>query len=277
MSTFKLLYHTPLCDKNEIIDYKNIIDRSNNYQVIIHNKMKKNNPYLDYTSILFMNMKNYSKFQMLKMFMFNEFIDHNNKKSLIEYFCKVQKHYHALSYFAFQYKYKLSKIANDKDLCFDKIIETHPRILSLYVKNTKYLFSISDLRNIINTSLYNTDMMFSMPLSIKNPYDNTPFSKSNLYNIYFFFKHNHIMIPTIYHLYFISNFNICKFQNDNEVVIRNYLIDNYLKKNTKTCIIKHIKRMLIAFNHKHDTPKINIDSEIPNNTGIVPTDYSIDF
>jgi len=263
MSTFKLLYHTPLCDKNETIDYKNIIDRDNNYQLFIHNKMIKNNPYLDYTSMLFINMKNYSKFQMLKMFIFNEFIDPNNKKSLIDYFCKVQKHYHALSYFAFQYKYKRSKIANDKDLCFDKIVETQPRILSLYVKNTKYLFSISDLRNIINTSLYNTDMMFSMPLSVKNPYDNTPFSKANLYNIYFFFKHNHIMMPTIYHLYFISNFNICKFQNDHEVVIRNYLIDNFLK-NTKTYIVKHIKRMLIDFNNKHHKHKINIDCKIPD-------------
>jgi len=264
MSTFKLLYHTPLCDKNETIDYKNIIDRDNNYQRFIHNKMNNNNPYLDYTSMLFINMKNYGKFEILKMFMFNPFIDPNNKKSLIEYFCKVQTHYHALSYFAFQYKYKRAKIVNDKDLFFNKIIETQPRILSLYVKNTKYLFSISDLKNIINTSLYNTDLMFSMPLSIKNPYDNTPFSKANLYNIYLFFKHNDIMMPTIFHLYFISNFNIKKFQNDHEVIIRNYLINNYLRINTKTCIVKHIKKMLTEFNNKHRKHKINIDSEIPN-------------
>lgn len=260
MSTFKLLYHTPLIDKNENIDYVNIVNNNNTF---IHNKMNNNTPFINYTSGLFINMKDCSKFEILKMFLFNPFLNTENKEMLINYFCKIQKQYHSLSYLVYRYKFKSAKIANDKDLCYNKINEKQPRILSLYVKSTKYLFSISDLKNIINTSLYNCDMMFSLPLSIKNPYDNTPFSKANLYNIYFFFKHNDIVIPTIYHLYFMTNFHMSKFQSDNEVGIRNYLIDNYLKLNTKSVVIKQIKKMLSDFNIKLPKYKILLNKKVP--------------
>jgi hypothetical protein len=261
MSTFKLLYHTPLIDKNDNIDYVNIVNNNNN--IFIHNKMNDNTHFLNYTSGLFINMKNCSKFEILKMFLLNPFLNNENKEMLIEYFCKIQKQYHSLSYLAYRYKFKTAKIANDKDLCYNNINKKQPRILSLYVKSTKYLFSISDLKNIINTSLYNCDMMFSLPLSIKNPYDNSPFSKANLYNIYFFFKHNDIVIPTIYHLYFMTNFHMSKFQSDNEVGIRNYLIDNYLKLNTKDVVIKQIKKMLTDFNAKLLKCKILLNKKVP--------------
>jgi len=261
MSTFKLLYHTPLIDKNDNIDYVNIVNNNNN--IFIHNKMNDNTHFLNYTSGLFINMKNCSKFEILKMFLLNPFLNNENKEMLIEYFCKIQKQYHSLSYLAYRYKFKTAKIANDKDLCYNNINKKQPRILSLYVKSTKYLFSISDLKNIINTSLYNCDMMFSLPLSIKNPYDNSPFSKANLYNIYFFFKHNDIVIPTIYHLYFMTNFHMSKFQSDNEVGIRNYLIDNYLKLNTKDVVIKQIKKMLTDFNAKLLKCKILLNTKVP--------------
>jgi len=259
MSTFKLLYHTPLIDKGENIDYVNIV----NNNTFIHNKMNDNTHFLNYTSGLFINMKNCSKFEILKMFLFNPFLDKKRKQQLIEYFCKIQKQYHSLSYFAFICKFKSAKIANDKDLHYNKINEKQPRILSLYVKNTKYLFSISDLKNIINNSLYNYDMLFSTPLSIKNPYDNSPFSKANLYNIYFFFKHNDIVIPTIYHIYFMTNFHISKFQSENEVGIRNYLIDNYLKLNTKSYVVKLIKKMLNVFNIRKPKSKILFNNKLP--------------
>ena len=260
MSTFKLLYHTPLIDKNDNIDYVNIVNNNNTF---IHNKMNKNTPFLNYTSGLFINMNHYSKFEILKMFLFNPFLSNENKEMFINYFCKIQKQYQSLSYLAYRYKFKTAKVANDKDLCYNNISKKQPRILSLYVKNTKYLFSISDLKNIINTSLYNCDMMFSLPLSIKNPYDNSPFSKANLYNIYFFFKHNDIVIPTIYHLYFMTNFHMSKFQSDNEVGIRNYLIDNYLRLNTKYDVVRQIKKMLTEFNSKLPKYKILLNNKLP--------------
>lgn len=260
MSTFKLLYHSSLIDKSDTIDYVNIVNNNK----FIHNKMNNTTSFLNYTSSLIINMKEYNKFEILKMFIMNPYIDKLDKELFIDHFCKIQKLYNTLNRFIFHYKYNSAKIANDRDLCYNNIHENQARILSLYVKNTKYIFSISDLKNIINNSLYNCEMMFSLPLSIKNPYDNTPFSKANLYNIYFFFKHNDIVIPTIYHLYFMSNFHINKFQKENEVIIRNYLIDNYLKLNTKSYIVKQIKKMLLDYNYKIPRHKILISNEMPD-------------
>ena len=61
------------------------------------------------------------------------------------------------------------------------------KTLSIVQDQKKYLFSIFDLKEIINKSLSNIDYGYPKILPIKNPYNNIPFTQSNLYNIYFFF------------------------------------------------------------------------------------------
>ena len=53
------------------------------------------------------------------------------------------------------------------------------------------------LKKIVQKSLSNSDEMYSDPLPIKNPYNNLPFSKSNLYTLYFFIKKSDYVMPVI--------------------------------------------------------------------------------
>ena len=107
------------------------------------------------------------------------------ENEILDYFCKIQKIYHALNKFAFIIKYKKAKIVVNTDMQLNEINETNQNVICLYQEKAKYLFKIFDLLKIINISLSNSYQFFVEPLCIKNPYNNIPFNKSTLYNIYY--------------------------------------------------------------------------------------------
>ena len=96
----------------------------------------------------------------------------------------MQKHYLALSRFVHIVKHKISKNGNDCDM-FLNPIDNKTKVCKLLHNSKKYLFTLYDLKEIINTSLSREEYGFINISSIKNPYDNVPFSQYNLYNIYF--------------------------------------------------------------------------------------------
>ena len=93
-----------------------------------------------------------------------------------------------LNRFVYNYKYNKAKIVVDTDMGLNKLNINDHNVFCLFHNNSKYLFLINDLIKIINSSLTNSYMFFSQPLPSKNPYNNLPFTKSNLYNIYLFLK-----------------------------------------------------------------------------------------
>ena len=54
-------------------------------------------------------------------------------------------------------------------------------------------------------------MFFSEPLPSKNPYNNLPLTKSNLYNIYFFIKFNTNIYDDLLFKFFHCDFNMTIF------------------------------------------------------------------
>ena len=64
---------------------------------------------------------------------------------------------------------------------------------------------------IINNALSNSPDFFSVPLVIKNPYNNVPFNKSTLYNIYFNIMSKTYIVSELIHKFFLTNFDINKF------------------------------------------------------------------
>jgi hypothetical protein len=202
-----------------------------------------------------------TKFNFLSSVRDNIFYDNSVKEMIYQIFYEVQKKYHTLNRLAYRYKYNKAPTAIENDLSLTKINESNKNAITILQNNQKYLFTLFDLKKIIDTSLSNSPYHFSHPLPIKNPYNNLPFEKSVLYNMYFFMKKSDFVIPTLFHLYFLSNFNLSKFQDENEVLIQKVHLKQYLHNLSAKEIKAEIIHMLKQNKY---TKKIKIDAEFPN-------------
>jgi len=222
-----------------------------------------------FTSILNKNLTIKDKFIFLKESLENFFIK-DKKEEFIEYFYKVQKTYKTFNRFAYSYKYKRAQIVVNTDMGLNEINENDKNVICIFHNNSKYLFLINDLIKIINSSLTNSYMFFSEPKCIKNPYDNLPFNKSNLYNIYFFIKFKTSCRGELVFKFFQSNFKLNLFKFKNEPILRDYIIENFVYKSPSDTLVTEIKTMIKNFNREcllsRKENRIVIDKEFPNDT-----------
>lgn len=222
---------------------------------------------------LFGIMNSKSKFSYIKLTMNNFYFSKNinEKTDFFNLFCKIQYIYHILNNFVYRYKLKKAKLIVDTDLQLNKIKENDPNVICIYHINSKYLFKIEEILKLIYTSLTNSCDFFSMPIMIKNPYNNIPFGKSILYYIYFYLNSNNT-IKFIKHDYLDiffkfkeSNFNMTTFIDNYEYILREYAIKNYINNSTKQTIVYNIKEIIRIFNNQflNEAHKIIISREFP--------------
>lgn len=193
------------------------------------------------------------------------------REEFIQYFYKIQKTYHTLNRLCYNYKVRKSKIVVDTDLQLNNININNKNVISIYHNQSRYLFKIEDLLKIIYTSLTNTYLFFSEPIPIKNPYNNIPFGKSILYYIYFQIINNFkILYTKNYHLDIFfkfkeCNFNMTKFVNNYEYILREFSIKNYIINSTKIQLKEDINRMINFYNNAiaNSRSKIIIDKDFP--------------
>ena len=86
-------------------------------------------------------------------------------------FYKIQRLYNILNRFAYNYKFKRAKIVVNSDMCLNELREGDKNVISIIQNNSKYLFNIKDLINIVETSLTSSHSFFVEPKKIKNPYN----------------------------------------------------------------------------------------------------------
>jgi hypothetical protein len=184
------------------------------------------------------------KYKFIKQTLDNIFIENDVKYFFMKNIQKIQKTYFALNKFAFHYKFKKSKIIVNEDLYLNLIDEKAKNSISIYQDNSIYKFILSDLVNIINNSLSNSSYFFSEPLPCKNPFNNIPFNKSTLYNIYFTVKKYNMVVSELFHFYFLSNFNLTKFKEDYETFLRDYVIKNYVYSKNYDILYSEVMGML---------------------------------
>jgi len=236
MSTYKLII-------------KNIIKTDINFFSLDYKEDTDIKWYIKFTFLIILD-KNLDVKNKYKIFfeLLNGFLIKDKNDEFIDYFCKIQKTYNILNKFIYNYKYKKSKIVVDTDMCLNKLTENGKNVICILDNKYRYLFNINDLINIIYTSLTNSYSFFSQPKSIKNPYNNLPFNKSTLYNIYFFIKFKTNYYSELLFKFFNCNFNLNNFKYLNEDLLRDCSITNYVYKTPHNTIEQEIKDIIIIFN-----------------------------
>lgn len=250
-------------------------DTLHNSQIIDfnqRNEISSQTFFLSLQSILFYMLykQDYSitnKYGYFMKTLENIFLQSKDREEFINNFYKIQKTYVAFSKLAQNYRFKKAKVMVDTDLSMNPINLKSRYTFSLIQNNNKYLFNVMDLINIINTNLTNSPMFFLEPLISKNPYNNIPFNKSTLYNIYFHIRENLTIIPELFHKFFLLNFDLKKFSNEYEYLIREYAIDNFVNNSISSVLISNINIMIKNYNlTQKDKYKIRIDSNFPKKT-----------
>ena len=199
----------------------------------------------------------------------NGFLLKDKQDEFIEYFYKIQKTYNVLNRFMYNYKYKKTKIVVNTDMGLNELNITDKNVICIIDNDSKYLFHVNDLIKIINVSLTNSVSFFSQPISVKNPYNNLPFNKSTLYNIYFYIRYKTNYYPELFYKFFKCNFNLTKFKFLNENLLREYSIENYVYNSPINIIEPDVRAIVSIFNLHCERmllkDRILIDTDFPSN------------
>jgi hypothetical protein len=275
--------------------YKNIIrliaDTDKNYFLLgatqntnikkFKNKRKITKPHIKSTpiksdnkwimSLLFKMMitqlggcDNKYKYNVFKELLTNFLIVNSSEETenFKQMFYKIQRIYNILNRFCYNYKFKCAKIVVNSDMCLNELREGDKNVISIMQNNLKYLFNIKDLINIVETSLTSSHSFFVEPKKIKNPYNNIPFNKSTLYNIYFFMIFNTSYYSELLFKFFDCDFNLTTFKYTHEHILREYVIKNHVYKSAANILINEIKYMIDEFNNMCNEAGLNYKIEI---------------
>ena len=193
----------------------------------------------------------------------SSFFLHSYKSTLLETFTKAQRIYNAFTRLAHLYRLKKYKTVVTDDLSMNPLDIHHQNTFVLIQNKSKYLFNTNDLVKIIENAITHAPSFFQEPTEPKNPYNNEPFNLATLYNIYFKLKALPRVMPTLIHLFFLSNFNVDHFVLNNEPLLRETAIRKYIHNSTDDILYKSIIKMLAA---NHYTRKLTIHKEFPLKT-----------
>ncbi len=189
----------------------------------------------------------HDKFRLIGSCINNKFDLHNNPDNYLDTFCKAQRLYHSLSKFAFNYKYKKSKIQNQEDMMMTPICEEDTYAVTIYENNNRYVFRMSEILNIVKTSLCNyiDGLEYIEPKPVKNPYTNIPFTKSSLYKMYFEASRNTVRIPELFRHYYLCDFSLSKLYNEHNPFLTKMAIKDFIKNSPINMLSYKCKEMLL--------------------------------
>lgn len=168
-------------------------------------------------------------------------------EEILDIYTKCQRHYHAFLRFAHIIKYKYSLVKNTCDLMLMPISEKDRGVYSLIEGNTKHVFRVHELRQIILSSISHTDDYFPDLLDLKNPYNNATIRIDQLYNFYFYMKTHNYAIDELVHAYFLSGFDESKYIEKYEILIRDRAIETAVKTSHHDKLYSMVLKMLMQY------------------------------
>ena len=180
----------------------------------------------------------------------NIFLIDSVKDNIAEIFFKSTRVNFILQRFIRRFKHRKLTIHDmNMDLCMNPLEELKDKHkLTLVENRTIYNFRLTDLLNIIKRALSNyDDICIVNPLSVKNPYTNLEFSKSNLYNIFFKTTESGLLPPVLFYKFFLCEFDIAQFAMENDTYLMNLAITDYVKETSNYEIYQEILSMLESY------------------------------
>jgi len=174
-------------------------------------------------------------------------------------FCKMQRTYWLFLRLTLRWKWRRPRIQIHTDLYMNEIDRSHPHTYTLMQVGNVYLFTLSNLVNLITTAICHANHFCHEPLPIKNPYNNIAFSKTDLYNIYFRVRETYLKVPFFLRRFFECDFNIYQFKMECEKELREQAIKDYVNSADYRDVVADIETMI----RKYDPNKyINISSGV---------------
>ena len=205
---------------------------------IVFDFKQTKHPDYDFIDDFFVNgfLDKKNKFDVLISHCNNDFLTLEKRNISLNYFCKAQKCIWGLKKLEhlYYFKKKIIKSEIENDLTMTPLSQ-YPESSKIQIiqEGTLFTFFINDIIKIINTSLTYAPQVFSEPYYPKNPYINLPFTKANLYNIYFSLLSSSKIIPMLFHCFFLSNFNLSEFTINYEADIREIVLKSFYKDSTE--------------------------------------------
>ena len=183
-----------------------------------------------------------------KNVMDNPFVYPCVKELFSTWFSQMQRTYWAFSRLALRWIWKKPRIQIRTDLYMNDLEISHPHTYPLMQLRNVYLFTLSNLVNLIMTAICHANHFCHEPLPIKNPYNNLPLSKADLYNIYLRVCSVYIKVPFFFRRFFECDFNIYRFKVECETELREHSIKEYVKIVEARDVFADIQMMI----HKYD-------------------------
>ena len=202
----------------------------------------------------------YNKFKSLNDIYENIYYTNEFKEHIFNIFINTQRYYDAFSRLVRIYKLKKNPYVVTDDLSLNPLIKNHKQTFILVENKSNFLFNINEIVTIIENSISNSPNFFSEPLWPLNPYNNQPFAISALYNIYFQLKKLLRLMPILFHSFFLENFDLNKFSENYEPLIRETSIKKYIFNSPYTILHSSVISML---KHNIYTNKLCIHDDFP--------------
>jgi len=202
----------------------------------------------------------HAKLSALNAVLNNIFISKELKEKILDIFCEAQRINFLWIKIANSYRRAHWPLVVANDLSLYPLDINHSSTFVLLQNKAKYLFSMNDLINIIETAICNAPAFFVTPLSPKNPYNNQKLSTSTLCNVYFKMKEGTCKFSLIMHLFFLDCFVKHDFFINNEPFLREHAIKQYVYTSHSQTLYSAIALMLQT---NFYTNKLSIHPEFP--------------
>ena len=193
-----------------------------------------------------------TKFKIVDETFFSAYSNDTTRQKILSILQKAQRTYHAFSRLSRVYRHKRTPVQINTDLYMNELNSSKPTTFVLLDHDKIYYFSLNDLAKIVLDSLTYSYLFFSEPKVCKNPYNNMPFTKSTLYNMYFQMKSTFCVVPRLIQLFFEADFNVFLFKKQNESTLLEHIIREYVAKTEPI----HMRVDILKMVHEYDTQDI---------------------